>query len=653
MGTIGLFNAKVKMEDLIPVVNKLQDILGRCPSLSRRIDLPQIVVVGSQSAGKSSVLESIVGRDFLPRGTGIVTRRPLVLQLIKDSQEFAVFLDQPDRVFTDFEEVRNEIQEATKRVVGSGKGISDEPINLKIFSPKVLNITLVDLPGLVVNALPDQPADIGKQVRRMVKSYISQANALILAITPANIDIATSEALNIAKEVDPDMERTLGVITKLDLMDRGTNAEDVLKGRTLPLALGYVGLVCRGQQAINENQSFEEHLRTEEEFFSSHPDYGEYGAEQGTPFLSKRLNQVLLEHISRRLPEVSRAIEAALNNRRRELELLGVQISEENRLSEMITQVDDFVRGMKKQLKNGRYDSNSEEKISVRINKILNVELAKKLQALKVLDSISQAQLITAITNANGYSGNMFIPETLFEEILSQVIPKLAPVCLRAVEEVATVLRRTAPKDGRLSMVYHGLFVKLSEALNRLIERKLEEAKQLVSSFIEIECSYIRIHNPDFVHGYTVMSLLMPQVKEESKYQYQRVDGVQPADLNKVMTKLNEEKFKNLFEMFKTPQTKSDFISKLIQRLTGQYLAIVIRMLANYVPKACITLLVKETKAELKKECLLVTEATIASSAAELMQEDLHVQLKRKVCKEQIEVLTEASNWLNYEFRDF
>jgi GTPase SAR1 family protein len=123
------------------------------------------VVVGSQSSGKSSVLENIVGRDFLPRGSGIVTRRPLILQLINvptdddapephtaagvaTQPEWAEFHHIPNRRFTEFQDVKREIENETARIAGNNKGINRSPINLKIYSPHVLSLTLVDLPGL-------------------------------------------------------------------------------------------------------------------------------------------------------------------------------------------------------------------------------------------------------------------------------------------------------------------------------------------------------------------------------------------------------------------------------------------------------------------------------------------------------------------------
>ena len=127
--------------------------------------------MGSQSSGKSSVLENIVGRDFLPRGSGIVTRRPLILQLINipserdeiegdevhvprsttytgAQEEWAEFHHQLGRRYYDFTEVKQEIESETARIAGNNKGINRQPINLKIYSPHVLSLTLVDLPGL-------------------------------------------------------------------------------------------------------------------------------------------------------------------------------------------------------------------------------------------------------------------------------------------------------------------------------------------------------------------------------------------------------------------------------------------------------------------------------------------------------------------------
>ena len=170
-------------------------------------------------------MENIVGRDFLPRGSGIVTRRPLVLQLInkpgkntpqnedkesmvpaEDGEEWGEFLHIPGKKFFNFDEIRDEIVNDTDAKTGGSafKGVSPLPINLRIFSPNVLTLTLVDLPGLTKVPIKGQPADIERQIREMILKYISKNNALILSVTAANTDLANSDGLKLAREVDPD-----------------------------------------------------------------------------------------------------------------------------------------------------------------------------------------------------------------------------------------------------------------------------------------------------------------------------------------------------------------------------------------------------------------------------------------------------------------
>ncbi|KAG0482647.1 hypothetical protein HPP92_010731 [Vanilla planifolia] len=249
------------MEGLIGLVNRIQractalgDHGGEGSSLWEA--LPSVAVVGGQSSGKSSVLESIVGRDFLPRGSGIVTRRPLVLQLqkIEDGKaEYGEFLHAPKKRFTDFAAIRKEIQDETDRITGRTKHISNIPIHLSVYSPHVVNLTLIDLPGLTKVAVEGQPDSIVHDIENMVRSYVEKPNCIILAISPANQDIATSDAIKLAREVDPSGERTFGVLTKLDLMDLGTNALDVLEGRSYRLQHPWVGIVNRSQADINKN----------------------------------------------------------------------------------------------------------------------------------------------------------------------------------------------------------------------------------------------------------------------------------------------------------------------------------------------------------------------------------------------------------------
>lgn len=252
----------------------------------------------------------------LPRGSGIVTRRPLILQLINrppnklangtdedkavegtsDSaanvDEYGEFLHIPGQKFYDFNKIREEIIRETETKVGKNAGISPVPINLRIYSPNVLTLTLVDLPGLTKVPVGDQPKDIEKQIKDMVLKYISKPNAIVLAVTAANQDLANSDGLKLAREVDPEGQRTIGVLTKVDLMDEGTDVVDILAGRIIPLRLGYVPVVNRGQRDIENKRPISYALEHEKNFFESHKAYRNKASYCGTPYLARKLNLV-------------------------------------------------------------------------------------------------------------------------------------------------------------------------------------------------------------------------------------------------------------------------------------------------------------------------------------------------------------------------
>ena len=251
----------------------------------------------------------------LPRGTGIVTRRPLILQLInrtppaspqtngvngaletsdKESNvdEWGEFLHIPGQKFFDFNKIRDEIVKETDSKTGRNAGISPAPINLRIYSPNVLTLTLVDLPGLTKVPVGDQPRDIEKQIKEMVLKQIQKPNAIILAVTAANTDLANSDGLKLAREVDPEGQRTIGVLTKVDLMDEGTDVVDILAGRIIPLRLGYVPVVNRGQRDIANNKTISFALENERNFFDNHRAYKNKASYCGTPYLARKLNLV-------------------------------------------------------------------------------------------------------------------------------------------------------------------------------------------------------------------------------------------------------------------------------------------------------------------------------------------------------------------------
>jgi dynamin 1-like protein len=206
-----------KLRKLISLIDQLRDV-----GVSDYIKLPRITVLGTQSSGKSSVLESIVGIDFLPRGDGVVTRRPLELRLTHiqegiDVKPFAYFEELKGQKFTDFTVVRQKIEELTDKLAGSNKNIVDIPIVLNISSPTCPDLTLVDLPGITRIPIKNsgQGEDIEKVTKDMAARYCKDPRTIILCVIPANQDISTSDGLKMAREIDVTGDRTIGVITKV------------------------------------------------------------------------------------------------------------------------------------------------------------------------------------------------------------------------------------------------------------------------------------------------------------------------------------------------------------------------------------------------------------------------------------------------------
>uniref|UniRef100_A0A4W6CXN1 Interferon-induced GTP-binding protein Mx n=1 Tax=Lates calcarifer TaxID=8187 RepID=A0A4W6CXN1_LATCA len=433
------------MEELIPLVNRLQDALSSVGQ-SCSLHLPQIAVVGGQSAGKSSVLENFVGRDFLPRGSGIVTRRPLILQLLSATMEYGEFLHCKGKKFTDFDEIRKEIETETCRLTGSNKGISPVPINLRIHSPHVLNLTLVDLPGITKVPVGDQPADIEYQIRDMIMQYICKENCLILAVTPANTDLANSDALKLAKDVDPQGQRTIGVITKLDLMDEGTDAREILENRLLPLRRGYIGVVNRSQKDIDGKKDIKAALLAEEKFFLSHPAYKHMAERMGTPYLQRALNQQLTNHIRDTLPAFRSHLQSQLLSLNKEAEQYR-QYSPDDpaRRTKTLLQLVQHLAVDFEKLIEGSGDKVDTVNLSggARINRIFHEYFPYELVKIESDERKMRREINYAIRNIHGVRTGLFTPDMAFEAIVKKEISRLKGPCIKFIDMVSQELINT------------------------------------------------------------------------------------------------------------------------------------------------------------------------------------------------------------------
>ncbi|KAI2648348.1 Dynamin-1-like protein [Labeo rohita] len=529
------------MEALIPVINKLQDVFNTVGA--DIIQLPQIAVVGTQSSGKSSVLESLVGRDLLPRGTGIVTRRPLILQLVHvdpedrrktgeengvDGEEWGKFLHTKNKIYTEFDEIRQEIENETERVSGNNKGISDEPIHLKIFSPHVVNLTLVDLPGITKVPVGDQPKDIELQIRELILKYISNPNCIILAVTAANTDMATSEALKVAREVDPDGRRTLAVVTKLDLMDAGTDAMDVLMGRVIPVKLGLIGVVNRSQLDINNKKSVADSIRDEHAFLQKK--YPSLANRNGTKYLARTLNRLLMHHIRDCLPELKTRINVLAAQYQSLLSSYGEPVEDMSAtllqlITKFATEYCNTIEGTAK------YIETAELCGGARICYIFHETFGRTLESVDPLGGLTTIDVLTAIRNATGPRPALFVPEVSFELLVKRQVKRLEEPSLRCVELVHEEMQRIIQHCSNYSTQELLRFPKLHDAIvevvTSLLRKRLPVTNEMVHNLVAIELAYINTKHPDFADA---CGLMNNNIEEQRRNRMRELPSAVPRD---------------------------------------------------------------------------------------------------------------------------
>ncbi|KAM5288608.1 dynamin-1-like protein isoform 14-T14 [Ctenodactylus gundi] len=700
------------MEALIPVINKLQDVFNTVGA--DIIQLPQIVVVGTQSSGKSSVLESLVGRDLLPRGTGIVTRRPLILQLVHvspedkrkttgeendpatwknsrhlskgvEAEEWGKFLHTKNKLYTDFDEIRQEIENETERISGNNKGVSPEPIHLKIFSPNVVNLTLVDLPGMTKVPVGDQPKDIELQIRELILRFISNPNSIILAVTAANTDMATSEALKISREVDPDGRRTLAVITKLDLMDAGTDAMDVLMGRVIPVKLGIIGVVNRSQLDINNKKSVTDSIRDEYAFLQKK--YPSLANRNGTKYLARTLNRLLMHHIRDCLPELKTRINVLAAQYQSLLNSYGEPVDDKSAtllqlITKFATEYCNTIEGTAK------YIETSELCGGARICYIFHETFGRTLESVDPLGGLNTIDILTAIRNATGPRPALFVPEVSFELLVKRQIKRLEEPSLRCVELVHEEMQRIIQHCSNYSTQELLRFPKLHDAIVEvvtcLLRKRLPVTNEMVHNLVAIELAYINTKHPDFADA---CGLMNNNIEEQRRNRLARElpsavsrdkvapggggvgdGGQEPTTGNwrgmlktsKAEELLAEEKSKPLPVMPASPQkghavnlldvpvpvarklsAREQRDCEVIERLIKSYFLIVRKNIQDSVPKAVMHFLVNHVKDTLQSE--LVGQLYKSSLLDDLLTESEDMAQRRKEAADMLKALQGAS----------
>ena len=671
---------------LIRLINRLQDAFATV-GVTNPVDLPQITVIGSQSSGKSSVLENVVGRDFLPRGTGIVTRRPLVLQLINrpasaktteekdaaastsdskaNADEWGEFLHIPGKKIYNFNDIRAEIVRETEAKTGPGQGISAIPINLRIFSPNVLTLTLVDLPGLTKVPVGDQPKDIEKQIREMILKYITRPNAIILAVTSGNTDLANSDGLKLAREVDPEGTRTIGVLTKIDLMDVGTDVVDILAGRVIPLRLGYVPVVNRGQRDIENNKAISSALDAEREFFENHSSYRSKAQYCGTPFLARKLNTILMHHIRNTLPDIKARIAASLAKYQAELSQLGDSIlgTSQNMVLNVITE---FCNEFRTALDGQNSDlSTMELSGGARISFVFHELYANGIKAVDPYDMVKDVDIRTILYNSSGSSPALFVGTAAFEVIIKQQIKRFEDPSIKCAtlvyDELVRILTQLLAKP--VFRRYPALKEKFHQVVIAFFKRSMAPTNKLVTDLVSMEACYINTGHPDFLNGHRAMAIVNEQRNSAKPTQVDPKTGKPLPMPQQQTTQTLEPEGTGFFGSFFASKNKKKMAAmeppppvlkasgtlseresietEVIKLLITSYFNIVKRTMIDMVPKGIMLNLVQSCKEGMQRE--LLENLYKSDVLDDLMRESDYTVQRRKECQRMVASLTQAN----------
>ena len=673
------------MDRFLATLNKLQDVFTTAGVSSKEIDLPQIVVVGSQSTGKSSVLENIAKQNFLPRGMGIVTRRPLVLQMIQATSKkvitgvqfdtWAQFLHQGDKLYTDMDAIQKEIVDDTNRKCGSNKGISDDPIHLKLYSTRIPSLTLVDLPGLTKIPVGDQPRDIDQRIERLVRSYIVKENSIILAVSAGNVDIANSDSLKLAREVDPTGSRTIAVITKCDLMENNDESSAVLNGTSVDVKLGLIGVINRNNKQLTEKTPIEKILAIEDDYFLGH--YPGIADRMGTEYLTFQLCDILISHLKRCLPMLAEKISQQQVFHREILKDIGEEPTDPNQA--MIMLLSHFVDSLAKSIE-GKYtyivlrpDPNASPRISPQKRDMSIATGQKTVNEVALIKEVTSAgaelfnvfqndctsklsmipadknlkNLKKVIRSTSGVQPALFIPDGVFNTLITKQLDMFDRPSEHAITKAHQSIAEAIDGIAAKAMIrYPKLEREVVNIAKDFLSKQSHDAKEFMAEYLEVEKSYINTNHPEFIERYQVAAALFaePDDEEEKQKLKQNPNHVTPkltyhqpttkeSVLDKLMTKYTRGEDASSEE-------RANKEAELMEKLLIHYFCIVRAHLVDMIPKIVMKFFVRRLSTHLNS--ILIKSLYTEEKINDLVQESDRVTKKRKASAKMMKVLLEA-----------
>ncbi|GMI84971.1 Dynamin related protein 4C [Hibiscus trionum] len=501
---ISFYNHKIR--PLLDVIDRLRLLMV----MKEGIQLPTIVVVGDQSSGKSSVLESLAGVN-LPRSQGICTRVPLIIRLQNHaSPRPEVYLEYNDKIVpVEESNISTAINIATDEVAGQGKSISNTPVTLVVKKDGVPDLTMVDLPGITRVPVHGQPENIYEQIRDMIMHYITPKESIILNVLSATVDFSVCESIRMSQQVDKSGERTLAVVTKADrapegLLDKVT-ADDVNIG------LGYV---CVRNRVGDESQ--EEARKEEAKLFETNALLSSIDKSMvGVPVLAQKLVEIQANIIAKCLPDIVKNISAKLDANVLELEKMPKALNSITEAMQVLMRIIGAAKeSLKKLLWRGEFEEYPDD--NTKHGTARFVEMLNKFSDDLHLHGCEENDLrkdflveeIKVLEDAKGFELANFLPRKAFLRVLQRKVDRISHLPIEFAENAWDYIDNVVMSVFTShSEIYYLLKVSTKRAAHKLVQKMREQSINRVKEIVEMEKLTGYTCNPDYMTEWTLLMI--------------------------------------------------------------------------------------------------------------------------------------------------
>ena len=487
-----------------------------------------------------------------------------------NSEPWAEFEEIKGKKFTDFEKVKEQIEELTNAVCGKNGGIINKFIKLNIHSKTCPDLTVIDIPGITRIPLhgSDQPDNIEQITKEICLKYCGDKTTVILCVMQANVDVTTSEALHMAMKLDPTGDRTIGVLTKLDLMDSGTSAKSLLEGAEVPLKNGYVALKNRSQLDLQEKLPVNIAIQKEMLFFKSHPTYSKMNSSYfGIENLVDKLRKCFFEHLKLFLPGIYMSIKDKIHECKKALDELGsdhlMMINSYGSPINYLNQIVNKYSEHYEKIFEGK-SPDLEENMSNHTLKLYYSQFLTNLD-YKPSEKIHKTFITEMLVRSEGITLSGFPESDVFHEILNTEYENIKLEVSLFYEKVyEIIISNTHKLTEKYFKRFPPLKAKIFEIVNEFIDENFNKAKYISNCIVDMNLNYLFIEDDKIFHqklrdilGYTELERKQ-QLEAQNNNRNNNNNNQDQINKNK---ELERQKYENAYLQRKSSDIQNEYLN--------------------------------------------------------------------------------------------